>query len=145
MRRDEVDTLKSVVRRVETLNDDIASLNSDKADVYAEADAIGLDVKTIKRLVKWRSDEVARKTEDELFEQYQHALGHIQDEAGTLDATRARTSLAKPESTTTIGEAVAGVVSGLAGKTARASVEPPDVPPAYRDTTRKPAGKALQS
>lgn len=67
--------LRSFVHRVENLNADIKGLNDDKSEVYAEAKALGFDVKTIKKLIQRRAMDTAdRREQDELLDLYERAM-----------------------------------------------------------------------
>ena len=58
------------------MDEEIASLNDDKKDIYAEAKANGFDVKTLKLVVKHRRQDPAEREEAEtLFDLYLNALG----------------------------------------------------------------------
>jgi uncharacterized protein (UPF0335 family) len=68
--------LKLLIERVETLEEEKRGISDDIKDVYAEAKAVGFDVKTMKQLVKLRRMEVAASQEAEaLLETYRAALG----------------------------------------------------------------------
>ena len=80
--------IKSIVERVERIDEEIRGLNADKSDIFKEAKGTGLDVKALKRVIAaLRKDEHERNEEDELF-----ALYFAAAQSGTSDATRARTS-----------------------------------------------------
>ncbi len=68
--------LKLLIERVETLEEEKRGISDDIKDVYAEAKAVGFDVKTMKQLVKLRRMEVAARQEAEaLLETYKSAIG----------------------------------------------------------------------
>lgn len=68
--------LKSLVERIERLEQEKADLMTDIKDVYAEAKAVGFDPKTLRKLVRLRKmDEQKRREEDELLELYKAAIG----------------------------------------------------------------------
>ncbi len=68
--------LKSVIERVERLEEEKAALADDIKDVFGEAKATGFDVKIIRRIIKLRKMEVEkRREEDELLELYKSAIG----------------------------------------------------------------------
>ena len=63
--------LQLLIERVETLEEEKRGISDDIKDVYAEAKAVGFDVKTMKQLVKLRRMEVAARQEAEaLLETY---------------------------------------------------------------------------
>ncbi len=70
------DRLRSLVERIERIEEDIKGLNEDKKDVYAEAKGEGYDVKTLREVVRLRKqDESEREEHDSLLDLYLHALG----------------------------------------------------------------------
>lgn len=67
--------LRSVVERIEKLNDDMAAIKADIKEVYKDAKGEGFDVKTLKDIIKLRKkdkDELAEV--DELVKLYRSAL-----------------------------------------------------------------------
>lgn len=67
--------LKSVVERIEKLNEDMANLKADLKEVYKEAKSDGFDVKALKDIIKMRKkdkDELAEQ--DEIVHLYRTAL-----------------------------------------------------------------------
>lgn len=70
------DRLRSIVDRIERMNEEIKALNNDKRDIFAEAKSAGFDVKVLKRLIQIRSQETADVEEAEtLLDLYRRALG----------------------------------------------------------------------
>lgn len=70
------DRLRSIIERVERLEDERKALGSDIRDVFTEAKSAGFDVKVIKQLLKLRKQEPAEVEEQEiLVETYRRALG----------------------------------------------------------------------
>jgi uncharacterized protein (UPF0335 family) len=68
--------LQLLIERVETLEEEKRGISDDIKDVYAEAKAVGFDVKTMKQLVRLRRMEVAARQEAEaLLETYKAAIG----------------------------------------------------------------------
>ena len=68
--------LKAFFDRIERLEEEKAALAEDIKDVYAEAKAVGFDVKTMRRVMKLRKMDVEkRREEDELLELYMAAIG----------------------------------------------------------------------
>jgi len=77
------DHLRAFIERIERVEEEIAELNSDKRDIYAEAKGSGFDVPTIKKVVRLRKlDSNERAEADALLDTYMAALG-------MLPATRA--------------------------------------------------------
>jgi uncharacterized protein (UPF0335 family) len=76
------DQLKSVVERIEKLEEEKAAIAGDIKEVYAEAKANGFDTKTLRQVVRLRKQDTAERQEQEaLLDLYLHALGMIPDEA----------------------------------------------------------------
>lgn len=66
-----VDQLRAFVECIERLEEEIASLNADKSDIYKEARSVGFDVKTLRKVVSKRKlDAYERDEQDALFELY---------------------------------------------------------------------------
>lgn len=69
------DQLRAYVKRVESLEEEVKDLNSDKSELYKEAKACGFDVPTIKKLVRRRrKDKTEVEEEDAMLELYEQAL-----------------------------------------------------------------------
>lgn len=69
------DQLKSVVERIEKLNEDLAGIKADIKEIYKEAKDDGFDVKALKDIIKMRKkdkDELAEQ--DEIVRLYRNAL-----------------------------------------------------------------------
>ncbi len=70
------DQLRTIVARIERLEEEKAALASDIRDVYLEAKSNGFDVKAIRSVIRIRKkDENKRKEEDAVLATYLHALG----------------------------------------------------------------------
>jgi uncharacterized protein (UPF0335 family) len=68
--------LKSIIERVERLEEEKAALAEDIKEIYAEAKGNGFDTKALKQIVKIRKmDEQKRKEEQEILELYLSAIG----------------------------------------------------------------------
>lgn len=73
-----VEQLRSIVQRVEKLEEDKAALAADIRDVFAEAKGNGFDVKAIRGVLKLRKMDAADREEQELvLDTYCRALGMI--------------------------------------------------------------------
>lgn len=71
-----VDRLRSIIDRVERLEEERKALGEDIRDVFQEAKSAGFDVKVVKQLIKLRKQEPAEVEEQEtLLETYRRALG----------------------------------------------------------------------
>ena len=70
--------LKSIIERIERLEEEKAALSSDIKEVYAEARANGYDVKTLRSVVKIRKIDLDdRQAQEEMLDLYLNALGMI--------------------------------------------------------------------
>ena len=68
--------LKSIIERIERLEDERKALGSDISDIYAEAKSAGFDVKVVRQIVAIRRKEPAEVEEQEtLLDLYRRALG----------------------------------------------------------------------
>ena len=68
--------LKSLVERIERLEEEKRALSSDLKEVYAEAKGHGFDTKILRKVVALRrKDAVEREEEDTLVTLYMSALG----------------------------------------------------------------------
>ena len=73
--------LKSIVERIERLEEEKKTIADDIRDVYAEAKGNGFDVKALRTIVKMRKqDATARAEQEAVLETYMLALGML---AGT--------------------------------------------------------------
>ena len=76
--------LKSIVERVERLEEEKKAIADDIKEVYAEAKANGFDTKTLRKVVTLRKkDRSEREEEEAMLDLYMNALGMIS--AGTDD------------------------------------------------------------
>lgn len=72
------DQLKSIIERVERLEEDKAAIGSDIKDVYAEAKGNGYDTKALRAIVRYRKEDAQDRAEREaIFETYLNALGGV--------------------------------------------------------------------
>lgn len=68
--------LRSMVERIERLEEEKKALGSDIKDIYAEAKSGGFDVKVMRQLIRIRKQEPAEVEEQEtLLDVYRRALG----------------------------------------------------------------------
>src|SRR3954453_12670903 len=71
-----VDRLRSIIERIERLEEERKALASDIKDIYAEAKSAGFDVKVLRQLISIRRKEPAEVEEqDTLLDLYKRALG----------------------------------------------------------------------
>ena len=69
------DRLRSIVERVEKLEEEKAALSADIRDVYAEAKGNGFDVKTLRQVVRLRKlDKPDRDEQEALLDLYKRVL-----------------------------------------------------------------------
>jgi uncharacterized protein (UPF0335 family) len=72
------DQLKAFVERVERLEEEKKAISDDIRDVYAEAKAVGYDVKALRTIVRMRKqDKDERQEQQTILETYMHALGML--------------------------------------------------------------------
>ena len=70
--------LKSLVERIERLEEDRSAVASDLKEVYAEAKGEGFDTKIIRKVVRLRKADAAKRSEEEaLIELYITAIGGL--------------------------------------------------------------------
>ncbi len=70
------DRLRSLIERIERLEEERKALAGDIKDIYAEAKSAGFDVKVIRQIIRIRAQEPAEVEEQEnLLDVYRRALG----------------------------------------------------------------------
>ncbi|MGI4747633.1 MAG: DUF2312 domain-containing protein [Janthinobacterium lividum] len=70
------DRLRSIIERVERLEEERKALGSDIKDIFSEAKSAGFDVKVIRQIIRIRKQEPADVEEQEtLLDIYRRALG----------------------------------------------------------------------
>ena len=68
--------LKSLVERIERLEEEKKGIADDIRDVFAEAKAQGFDTKIMRQVIRLRKKDTAERQEEEaLLDLYMHALG----------------------------------------------------------------------
>ena len=71
-----VDQLKSIIARVEKLEEEKAGLGADIRDVYSQAKGSGFDVKAIRTIIKLRKmDAQSIEEQETILDTYKRALG----------------------------------------------------------------------
>jgi uncharacterized protein (UPF0335 family) len=71
-----VDRLRSLVERIERLEQERKALSDDIKDIYGEAKSAGFDVKVLRQLIRIRKQEAAEVEEQEtMLDIYRRALG----------------------------------------------------------------------
>ena len=72
------DELKSIVARIERLEEEKKSIAEDIKEVYAEAKANGYDAKVLRKVVALRARDLnERKEEEAVLDLYLQAVGEI--------------------------------------------------------------------
>jgi uncharacterized protein (UPF0335 family) len=75
-----VDQLKSIIQRVEKLEEEKAGIAADIRDVFSEAKGNGFDVKAIRKIIKLRNMDAQEREEAEtVLDSYCRALGMTPD------------------------------------------------------------------
>ena len=70
--------LRSFIERIERLEEEKQALADDIKEVFAEAKATGFDVKTMRKIIRMRKQDLdQRKEEEALLETYMAAIGMI--------------------------------------------------------------------
>lgn len=71
-----VDRLRSIVERIERLEEERKALGSDIKDIYQEAKSAGFDLKALRQLIRVRKMEASEVEETEsMLDIYRRALG----------------------------------------------------------------------
>jgi uncharacterized protein (UPF0335 family) len=69
------DRLRSLIERIERLEEERKALGSDIKDIFAEAKSAGFDVKVIRQIIRLRKQEPAEiKEQETLLDVYRRAL-----------------------------------------------------------------------
>ena len=72
------DRLRSIVERIERMEEERKSIVSDIKDIYSEAKGAGFEVRALRQLIKLRSMNEADVVEQEnMLDIYRRALGGI--------------------------------------------------------------------
>lgn len=73
------DQLRSIVARIERLEEEKATIAADIKEVYGEAKGNGFDVKALRKLISMRKvDQAERKEQEAMLDLYMHALGMLE-------------------------------------------------------------------
>ena len=68
--------LKSIVERIERVNEEIKDLQSDRSDIFKEAVGNGLDRKALQTIIRLRAmSPDDRAAQEAVLDTYKHALG----------------------------------------------------------------------
>lgn len=80
------DQLRSIVERIERLEEEKKAIADDIKDVYGEAKANGFDTKVLRDVVRMRKqDQTERQEQDAIRDLYLHALGMLPGEPEPQD------------------------------------------------------------
>ena len=72
--------LRSLIERIERLEEEKSALGADIKEVYAEAKANGFDTKILRKVIALRKkDTVEREEEQAMIDLYLNALGMLPD------------------------------------------------------------------
>ena len=70
--------LRSIVERLERLEEDKKAVMADQKEVFAEAKGEGYDVKTLRKVLRIRAQDKAKRQEEEaILDLYLSALGEL--------------------------------------------------------------------
>jgi uncharacterized protein (UPF0335 family) len=70
--------LKTVIERIERLEEDKAAVMADLKEVFAEAKGNGFDVKILRKVIRLRKQDKAKRQEEEaLLDLYLSAIGEV--------------------------------------------------------------------
>lgn len=70
--------LKTIIQRIERLEEDKAGVMADLKEVYAEAKGNGFDVKVLRKVIRMRKQDKAKRQEEEaLIDLYLSAIGGL--------------------------------------------------------------------
>ena len=70
--------LKSIIERIERLEEDKAAVSADLKEVYLEAKGNGFDVKILRKVIRLRKQDKAKRLEEEaLIDLYLSAIGGL--------------------------------------------------------------------
>ncbi len=70
------DQLRSIIERIERMEEEKANIAGDIKEIYAEAKGNGFDVKALRAIIRIRKqDDHARLEEEAVLATYMHALG----------------------------------------------------------------------
>jgi uncharacterized protein (UPF0335 family) len=73
-----VDQLRSIIERIERLEEEKKAIGDDIKDIYAEAKGNGYDAKALREIVRLRKQDPNERQEAEtVLETYMHALGML--------------------------------------------------------------------
>ena len=72
------DRIRSIVERIEFIEEEIKALNEGKKEIFQEAKGEGFDTKILRKVVRLRKqDKVKRDEEEALIDLYLSAIGGL--------------------------------------------------------------------
>ena len=72
------DRLRSIIERIERMNEEIKALQEDRKEIYVEAKPAGSDAAALRAIIRRRAqDEQKRKEHEETVDLYLQALGWL--------------------------------------------------------------------
>jgi uncharacterized protein (UPF0335 family) len=76
------DQLRTIVERLERVDEEIKELNEAKKEIYVEAKGSGFDIKVLREVIRVRKqDQKEREAHETLLDLYLHALKETRREA----------------------------------------------------------------
>jgi uncharacterized protein (UPF0335 family) len=79
--------LKSLVERIERLEEEKKGISDDIRDVYAEAKGQGYDTKVMRQVIRMRKKDAAEREEEAvILDVYLHALGMVPEGATAAES-----------------------------------------------------------
>jgi uncharacterized protein (UPF0335 family) len=73
--------LRSIIERVERINEEKKALQDDASEIFKEAKGNGYDVPTLRAVIRLRAKDPAERQEHQaLLDLYMHALGMLPDD-----------------------------------------------------------------
>ena len=80
--------LRQLIEQIERLEEEKKGLSDDIKDKFAEAKAVGFDIKALRQVIRLRKkSKTDRDEEDAILEVYLHALGMLDDDADEAPPT----------------------------------------------------------
>lgn len=81
--------LRQFVEQIERLEEEKKALSDDIRDKFAEAKAVGFDVKALRQIVRLRKKSASERQEEEsMLAVYMHALGMLDEEPETASPAK---------------------------------------------------------
>ena len=75
--------LRQFIEQIERLEEDKKGISEDIKDKFAEAKAVGFDIKAMRQIIRLRKKSKTERQEEEgILEVYMHALGMLDEQGG---------------------------------------------------------------